>query len=115
MFIKYYIIINIPFIILFTDEKDNEFMPKLDLVRDKNKLKYSDLIYMKQAEEIAVQKALIYKRTRTKCTIAGISIASVALGIYLYTIHAVKQETFLNDLNEPEKIIEKTNSDTNIA
>lgn len=89
-------------------------MPKLDLVRDKNKLKYSDLIYMKQAEEVAVRKALIYRRTRTKCTIAGISIASVALGIYLYTIHAVKQETFLNDLNEPEKIIEK-NSDTNIA
>lgn len=96
------------------DEKDSEFMPKLDLVRDKNKLKYSDLIYMKQAEEVAVRKALIYRRTRTKCTIAGISIASVALGIYLYTIHAVKQETFLNDLNEPEKIIEK-NSDTNIA
>lgn len=82
------------------DEKDSEFMPKLDLVRDKNKLKYSDLIYMKQAEEVAVRKALIYRRTRTKCTIAGISIASVALGIYLYTIHAVKQETFLNDLNE---------------
>ncbi|KOC69228.1 hypothetical protein WH47_11013 [Habropoda laboriosa] len=63
---------------------------------------------MKQAEEIALQKALKYRNTRLKCSILGISLGGIALGIYLYTIHAVRQETFLDDLNEPEKIIEQS-------
>ncbi|CAK9800697.1 Cytochrome c oxidase assembly factor 3 homolog, mitochondrial [Anthophora plagiata] len=86
-----------------------EFMQKLDLAKDKHKLKYSDLIYMKQAEEVAIQKALRYRSTRTKCNIAGIALTGITVGIYLYTIHAVKQETFLDDLNEPEKVIETSN------
>ncbi|CAK9830616.1 Cytochrome c oxidase assembly factor 3 homolog, mitochondrial [Anthophora retusa] len=92
----------------------SEFMQKLDLAKDKHKLKYSDLIYMKQAEQVAVQKALRYRSTRKKCNIAGVALASIAVGIYLYTIHAVKQETFLDDLNEPEKIIETSNSKTDV-
>lgn len=90
-----------------SDERDNEFMPKLDLSRDKNRLKYTDLVYMQQAEHIAIQRALKYRATRNRCAVAGLSLGALAIGIYVYTIRAVKQETFLDDLNEPEKIIEK--------
>lgn len=98
-----------------SDEKDSDLMPKLDLVRDKSKLKYSDIIYMKQAEEVAIQRASQYAKRRNKCAKAGFALAGLTLGIYLYTIYAVKQETFLNDLYEPEKIIEKPSSKVNVA
>ncbi|XP_003393315.2 cytochrome c oxidase assembly factor 3, mitochondrial [Bombus terrestris] len=98
-----------------SDQKDSDFMPKLDIERDKSKLKYSDIIYMKQAEEAAVQRASQYTKRRNKCAKAGFALAGLSLGIYLYTIYAVKQETFLNDLYEPEKIIEKSSSKTNVA
>lgn len=68
---------------------------------------------MKQAEEVAIQRALSYKNTRNRCTIAGFCLAGFVVGIYAYTIHAVRQETFLDDLNEPEKIIEKSDSNIN--
>lgn len=97
------------------DERSSEFMQKVDLTRDKTRLKYSDLIYMKQAEEIAVQKALKYRNTRRRCNIAAVSLACLVVGIYTYTIHAVKQETFLDNLDEPEKIIDKPTSNPNIA
>lgn len=98
------------FVDLFSEKnyvKNTDFMEKLDLVKDKNKLKYSDLMYMKQAEEAAIQRALIYKQKRNNCAIAGFALAGLSIGIYLYTIYAVRQETFLNDLNEPEIVIEK--------
>ncbi|CAL7945712.1 unnamed protein product [Xylocopa violacea] len=97
------------------EDKNSDFMQKVDLVKDKSKLKYSDIIYMKQAEEIAVQKALKYVNTRRKCNIAGVSLACLVIGIYAYTIHAVKQETFLDNLDEPEKVIEKPTSNANIS
>ncbi|XP_017761890.1 PREDICTED: cytochrome c oxidase assembly factor 3, mitochondrial [Eufriesea mexicana] len=98
------------------DGKNSEFMPKVDLIRDKDKLKYSHLIYMKQAEEIAVSKAQMYKTRRNKCVISGVCLGGIALGIYFYTIYAMKQETFLNNLEEPEKIIVKQpTSKSNIA
>ncbi|KAF3429293.1 hypothetical protein E2986_02694 [Frieseomelitta varia] len=87
--------------------KNTDFMEKLDLVKDKHKLKYSDLMYIKQAEEAAIQRASIYRKRRNNCAIAGFALAGLSLGIYLYTIYAVRQETFLNDLNEPEIVIEK--------
>lgn len=93
-------------------ENNNEFMEKVNLEKDKNRLKYSDLMYMKQAEEVAVQRALRYRKTRNGCTALGISLACLVVGIYAYTIHAVKQETFLDDLNEPEKI--NTNPSPNL-
>lgn len=98
------------FLNLFSEKnyvKDTDLMEKLDLTKDKNKLKYSDLMYMKQAEEAAIQRASIYTRRRNNCAKAGFALAGLAIGIYLYTIYAVRQETFLNDLNEPEIIIEK--------
>ncbi|XP_003706059.1 cytochrome c oxidase assembly factor 3, mitochondrial [Megachile rotundata] len=95
-------------------EKSGEFMPKVNLEKDKSKLKYADLMYMKQAEEVAVYRALRYRKTRNRCTVAGISLACLVVGIYAYTIHAVKQETFLDDLNEPEKIIDP-NSKSNLS
>ena len=97
------------FVDLFSEKnvKNTDFMEKLDLVKDKHKLKYSDLMYIKQAEEAAIQRASIYRQRRNNCAIAGFALAGLSLGIYLYTIYAVRQETFLNDLNEPEILIEK--------
>nr|XP_034194228.1 cytochrome c oxidase assembly factor 3, mitochondrial [Osmia lignaria] len=96
-----------------TDEKSSEFLQKVNLEKDKRRLKYSDLMYMKQAEEVALYRALKYKQTRKRCIVTGISLACCVVGIYLYTIHTVRQETFLDDLNEPEKVIREPASNSN--
>lgn len=63
-----------------------------------------DLMFLKRAEEINLERALKYKKLRKSNAILGLSLAAGVLGIYFYTMYAVKQETFLDDLNEPETI-----------
>ncbi|XP_076245482.1 cytochrome c oxidase assembly factor 3, mitochondrial-like [Calliopsis andreniformis] len=81
--------------------KDNDFLEKIK----PEELRPIDLLYMKQAEQINFQRATKYRRTRRNNIILGLSLAAGVLGIYFYTMHAVKQETFLDDFNEPETII----------
>ncbi|XP_059050747.1 cytochrome c oxidase assembly factor 3, mitochondrial [Achroia grisella] len=72
---------------------------KQDPVLRKAELDYMRIIEEKNRER--VQKLeLIARRNR----ITGLSIGAGVLGIYLYSIFAVKQETFLDDFNEPEKV-----------
>ncbi|XP_076668092.1 cytochrome c oxidase assembly factor 3, mitochondrial-like [Andrena cerasifolii] len=81
-------------------EKNTDFMQKVN----PKELKSMDLMFLKRAEEINLERALRYKKLRKSNAILGLSLAATVLGIYFYTMHAVKQETFLDDLNEPETI-----------
>lgn len=83
-----------------------EVMPKLDVEKDKHKLRPTDLIYMKRVQEQCFQRAQRVKIWRKKNNITATCLFAVVVGVYTYTIYAVKQEKFLDDLNEPEKIIE---------
>lgn len=79
----------------------NDHMPKIDL----SKLKQSDINFMKLIEEqnlLRVQKIKAL-RHRNLLTIAGIGAA--VFGIYGYSMYAVRQESFLDDFDEPEKTI----------
>lgn len=75
-------------------------MPKVDF----NRIKSVDFMHLKQAEEINVHRALKHRQLRKKTSILGLSLALGVIGIYVYTIKTVKQETFLDDFNEPETV-----------
>ncbi|XP_012534997.1 cytochrome c oxidase assembly factor 3, mitochondrial [Monomorium pharaonis] len=85
----------------------NETMPKVDLIKDGEKLKSTDVVYMKRMEEQNFQRAKKVQGYRRSNNRTAISLGLVALGIYAYTIYAVKQEKFLDDFEMPEKTIEK--------
>ncbi|XP_017780331.1 PREDICTED: cytochrome c oxidase assembly factor 3, mitochondrial [Nicrophorus vespilloides] len=82
---------------------DKERMPSADI----SKLKQSDLDFMKYVESQnreRVEKLKLLRRNniRTASVIGG-----AVIGIYLYSMLAVKQEKFLDDFDEPVKVIEK--------
>lgn len=83
-------------------------MPKVDLLKDAAKLRSTDVVYMKRLEEQNLQRAKrvqVYRKANNRTAIA---LALGVIGIYTYTIYSVKQEKFLDDFEEPKKIIEKT-------
>ncbi|KAI5644162.1 coiled-coil domain-containing protein 56 domain-containing protein [Phthorimaea operculella] len=70
-----------------------------DPVLKKAEIDYMKLIEQKNRER--VQKLQVQaKRNR----LIGLSIGAGVFSIYLYSIFAVKQETFLDDFNEPAKV-----------
>lgn len=78
-------------------------MPKIDL----SKLKQSDLDFMKLVEKQNKERVEKLKRLRkTNLITAGILGCGV-LSIYLYSMFAVKQETFLDDFEVPATTVEK--------
>ncbi|EFN70778.1 hypothetical protein EAG_04753 [Camponotus floridanus] len=81
-------------------------MPKVDLLKDTEKLKFTDIIYMKRLEEQNLQRAKKVLRYRKSNNRLAFALTFGVLGIYTYTIYSVKQEKFLDDFEEPEKTIE---------
>ncbi|KZC13117.1 hypothetical protein WN55_05540 [Dufourea novaeangliae] len=77
-------------------------MPKVEF----DKLRSLDYMQLKQAEEINFLRAFKYRYNRKRTGIGGTLLGLLAVGIYVYTIKQVKQETFLDDFNEPETVIE---------
>ena len=83
---------------------DNEQMPKVNLTRDAPRLTISDLHHMKRIEEENLKRVIKFKRTRFLNRVTATGLVAGVIGIYSYTIWAVKQEKFLDDFDEPEKI-----------
>lgn len=81
-------------------------MPKIDLIKDGKRLKFTDVVYMKRMEQQNLERAQrvqIYRKANNRLAIA---LTLGVIGIYAYTMFSVKQEKFLDDFNEPEKVIE---------
>ena len=70
-----------------------------DPVLKKAELEFMKIIEQKNRERVDKLQA-IAKKNR----ILGATIGAGVVGIYLYSIFAVKQETFLDDFNEPAKV-----------
>ncbi|XP_018362672.1 PREDICTED: cytochrome c oxidase assembly factor 3, mitochondrial isoform X1 [Trachymyrmex cornetzi] len=87
--------------------RQNEAMPKIDIIKDATKLKSTDMIYMKRMEEQNLQRAKNVLKYRKANNRTAIALSLGVIGIYAYTIYAVKQEKFLDDFEVPEKTIEK--------
>lgn len=80
---------------------DGDRMPKIDL----SKLRQIDLEFIKQIEKQNLERVQSLKRLRRNNLITGCLIGAGVLGIYGYSIWAVAQESFLDDFEEPAKVI----------
>lgn len=81
---------------------DSNRVPKIDL----SKLRPVDLDFVKQLESKNLERVQRLKRLRRKNLITGCLIGVGVLSIYGYSIWSVRQESFLDDFDEPAKIVE---------
>lgn len=82
-----------------------DFKPKISTTEGQNPvLKKAELDYMKLIEQMNAERVKKLQATARKNRLVGSSIGLSVFGIYLYSIFAVKQETFLDDFNEPAKV-----------
>lgn len=84
---------------------DSDRMPKID----GQKLRPSAIDYMKFVEKQNLERVEKLKRIRRNNIITGSLIGVGVLSIYFYSMFAVKQERFLDDFEEPQKVIENKN------
>ncbi|CAK1550652.1 unnamed protein product [Leptosia nina] len=83
---------------------DSNFNPKIPSGEQNPVLKKAELDYMKIIEQKNRERVAKLQQTAKRNRITGLSIGAGVFGIYLYSIFAVKQETFLDDFEEPAKI-----------
>lgn len=76
-------------------------MPKIDL----SKLKQSDLDFIKAFEKQNLERVQKLKRIRRNNIITGSLLGLGVFGVYFYSMWAVHQESFLDDFDEPVKVI----------
>lgn len=76
---------------------------------DKAKVGKLQLELMQVIEQQNRERAAKLLTIRRKNRITGAILGATVLGIYAYSMFAVKQETFLDDFEEPAKIIEEKN------
>jgi hypothetical protein len=80
---------------------NNERMPKVDLVKDKANISRTTVDYMKIVEKENLRRVQELQKLRQRNVRTGLMLGAGVLGIYLYTIFAVRQEKFLDDFDEP--------------
>lgn len=83
---------------------DSNFKPKIAPGSKDRVLKQAELDYMKIIEQKNRERVIKLQQIGKRNRITGLSIGAGVVGIYLYSIFAVKQETFLDDFEEPAKI-----------
>lgn len=76
-------------------------MPKIDL----SKLKKSDIDFIKAIEKQNFERVQKLKKIRKNNIITGSLFGLGVFGIYFYSMWAVRQESFLDDFDEPVKVI----------
>ncbi|KAJ8930664.1 hypothetical protein NQ314_016505 [Rhamnusium bicolor] len=80
-------------------QKMSDRMPKADLA----KLKQTELHFVKQVEQKNFERAQKLTRLRRNNLITGCLLGVGVLSIYGYSMYAVRQESFLDDFDEPAK------------
>lgn len=84
---------------------DKEWMPKVDLKKDSAKIKNIHFSLMNEIEKQNSERVKRLVKLRRSNRILGCLLGGVVFSIYFYTIYSVKQERFLDDFDEPEKVI----------
>lgn len=69
------------------------------------KLTAAQLAFMKLTEKENIKRVRSLELTRKRNWVTGWTLGLCVLSIYGYTILSIKQERFLDDFNEPEKVI----------
>lgn len=67
-------------------------------------LKPTEVDFMKLIEQRNLLRVTKLRQLRKRNTWTGVAIGGTVIGIYLYSMLAVKQERFLDDFNEPQKV-----------
>ncbi|CAF4463484.1 unnamed protein product [Rotaria socialis] len=81
-------------------QKSND--PTVMPILNPNDLPEAEQIYIKRFEERHMRNVERRTRERRRARIIGLSFGALAIGIYIYTIKRVRQETFLDDFDVPE-------------
>ena len=76
--------------------------PAVMPVLSSSELSDAEQIYIKRFEERHMRNVDRRTRERRRARIIGLSFGALAIGIYIYTIKRVRQETFLDDFDIPE-------------
>lgn len=85
--------------------EDHQYKPKISTAEGKHPvLKKAELDFMKIIEQKNIERVKKLEVTTKRNRITGAAIGLGVFGIYMYSIFAVKQETFLDDFNEPVKV-----------
>lgn len=79
-------------------------MPKVNIDKDKNRLSQAQLNYMKYIEQQNIERAQKLKKVRRNNIFTALTLGAAVIGIYAYSMLAVKQETFLDDFDEPSVV-----------
>ena len=70
----------------------------------KRKLKQSEIDFMKVIEKQNLIRVAKLKALKRRNNLTGLIIGGTVISIYLYSMLAIKQEKFLDDFNEPQKV-----------
>lgn len=70
------------------------------------KLSTAQLNFMKLIEQTNLERVAKLEKIRRRNTFTGWGLAAVVVGIYGYSMYAIKQEKFLDDFEEPAKVFD---------
>lgn len=77
--------------------------PKVNFTN--SKIDATQLQFMKLIEKQNQERVQRLKLTRRNNLITGLTIGATVLAIYGYSMYSVKQEKFLDDFEEPKKVL----------
>lgn len=80
------------------------YVRRMDSKIGGEKISKSMAEYMKIVEKQNLERVQKLKKLRRTNIITGLAIGAAVLGIYGYTMFSVKQESFLDDFEEPAKV-----------
>lgn len=85
---------------------DETKLPKIDPLHGRQGVHGSTRDYINLIEKQNQHRVTQLLQQRRRARLTGLSLFGLVIGIYTYTIYAVKQERFLDDFEEP-KFVEK--------
>ncbi|XP_076340492.1 coiled-coil domain containing 56 [Tachypleus tridentatus] len=77
-------------------------MPKVNIDKDIPESKKAQIDYMRKIEKENLERVRGLQKIRRRNIYTGFFLGGAVLGIYLYSILAVKQEKFLDELDDPQ-------------
>jgi len=80
----------------------DERLKEIDMAKEFDKFTPNEKLYIKKINGMNDKRLEAVHKRKKYGRVAGISLSIIALGIYFYTMLAIKQEKFLDDFSVPE-------------
>lgn len=85
---------------------DRELMQKINVEKESHKFTSIEKEYMQRIHQQNLNRVQNLNKIRRRNRFLGAALSACVVSIYSYTLWAIKQENFLDDFNEPEKVID---------